>query len=151
MPERATEDIDIVVEAAHVRLVEDRFRSAGFTKTGPLSIGGSSWRSPDATIVDLIEGRDAWWPDALEDAATNKDQQGLPVLTLPYLVLMKALAGRPPDASDITQMLGDASSAALAEVRAVMRRRYRDYVDDLESLIVAGRMMYHPEEFEKPS
>jgi sec-independent protein translocase protein TatC len=69
--------------------VEERLRANGVEFISPPGIGGSTCRLPDGTPLDLIEGRASWTEDALRPAAGHRDQQGLPVLTLPYLVLMK--------------------------------------------------------------
>ena len=57
MPERGTQDLDILVRSTDLSRAEDLFKHAGFEKTGTLTIGGSTWRLPDGTPVDLIEGR----------------------------------------------------------------------------------------------
>ena len=63
-----------------------------------------------------------------------------PVLTLPYLVLMKLEAGRIQDIGDISRMLGFASDESLTEVREVVGRYSTDATEDLESLIVLGKL-----------
>src|SRR5262245_11362504 len=65
MPERTTADIDIVVLSGDAARASEQLLAAGFNKVGPLSIGGSSWLAADGTPLDVIEGREAWWPVAL--------------------------------------------------------------------------------------
>ncbi len=66
------------------------------------------------------------------------DPQGLPVLRLPYLVLMKVQAGRTQDLADAARMLGGASEEDRRATREVFRRWLPHAVDDLESLIRLG-------------
>lgn len=63
----------------------------------------------------------------------------LPVLGLPYLVLMKLTAMRSQDWADVSRMLGLATEADLEEVRDVVRRYSPEDVEDLEALIMLGR------------
>lgn len=140
MPERTTGDMDIVVLARHAQEVRRRLGEAGFSYRGELSIGGSSWTSPDGVAVDVIEGEEPWWPQALSEAATNRDAQGLPVLPLPYLVLMKLRSGRVQDIADVTRMLGQAPEEALDSVRSILNEHAPDLIEDLESLIELGRL-----------
>jgi hypothetical protein len=145
MPERGTQDLDILVLARDRAVVEERFREAGFVLTGPLSIGGSTWKVPDGTPVDLIEGRASWAEEALRLAAGNRDQQGLPVLTLPYLVLMKMESDRLVDSGDIGRMLGMAEAHARDDVRAVVSRYHPEFAEDLESIIYLGEREFGPQ------
>lgn len=140
MPERATQDMDIAIAAEDAAIAREKLRAAGFTYLQELGIGGSAWRSPDGQIVDVLEMDSPWWLDALERAQSNRDAQGLPVTPLPHLILMKFQAGRVQDLADVSRMLGQADDAALEEARALFRRYAPDDVEDLESLIVLGRM-----------
>lgn len=63
----------------------------------------------------------------------------LPVLGLPYLVLMKLTAMRSQDWADVSRMLGLATEADLEEVRDVVRRYSPEDVEDLEALIMLGQ------------
>lgn len=63
----------------------------------------------------------------------------LPVLGLPYLVLMKLTAMRSQDWADVSRMLGLATEADLEEVRDVVRRYSPEDVEYLEALIMLGR------------
>jgi len=140
MPERTTRDLDVMVLAKDGEAARERLRSAGYTHQGDLAIGGSSWIAPDGTPVDVIELGEAWWPEALARAATNRDAQGLPVLTLPYLVLSKLLAGRVQDIADAARMLGPADEASLQAVRSVIGELQPALLEDLESLISLGKL-----------
>ncbi len=85
-----------------------KLTDAKFIYDGELSIGGSTWRAPDGQMIDVIEGHEAWWSNALNEAHSNRDAQGLPILPLRYLVLMKFQSGRVQDIADVTRMLGQA-------------------------------------------
>lgn len=140
MPERATQDLDIVVPRTAAAAVRERLDAARFALIGELTIGGSTWQAPQGTTVDVIEGSQSWLDEALALAATNHDPQGFPVLPLPYLVLMKLESGRTLDIGDVTRMLGGASDIDLADVRAVVQRYAADLGEDLESLIALGQL-----------
>jgi len=146
MPERATADLDIVIRAADAADARRRFSQAGYAYTGELGIGGSAWMSPDGTRVEALERSDGWIEEALAQAAANRDPQGLPVLPLAYLVLMKLQASRAQDVGDLARMLGQADEEALAAVRDLITREAPGDLEDLESLIQLGRL-----EIEEPS
>ncbi len=138
MPERATQDIDILVWAGDAAEVRARLQQAGFVHRQELAVGGATWQSPSGVSVDVIESRQAWVEEALGRLAS--DPQGLPVLALPYLVLMKVQTGRTQDLADAARMLGLASARDRDEARAVIRRWLPDAVEDVESLITLGEL-----------
>ncbi|MCX7839203.1 MAG: hypothetical protein N2559_07065 [Anaerolineae bacterium] len=140
MPERATQDLDVAIRAQDATTVREKLARAGFTHLGELSIGGSTWRAPDGQTIDVIEGREEWWEEALREAQTNRDAQGLPILPLRFLVLMKFQAGHVQDLADITRMLGQAPPRELEAVRALFQRFASADLADLESLIALGKL-----------
>jgi hypothetical protein len=140
MPERMTKDFAVAITAANARSARDKLRAAGFQFIAELSVGGSRWQMTDGRLLDVIEGEDAWWDEALNAAQSNYDAQGLPILPLPYLVLMKFKASRTIDLGDITRMLGLASDAELERVRVLFRHFAGEDLDDLESLITLGKL-----------
>ena len=140
MPERATRDLDIVIAAEHTRLAHERLASAGWKHLGQLSIGGTSWQSPAGIDVDVLEGRAGWWREAITQAQTNRDAQGLPILPLPYLVLMKFQSGRTVDIGDITRILGQADTNSLEATRGLFTTYEPESLEDLESLILLGQL-----------
>jgi len=140
MPERATRDLDLIVAAKDLNDVGERLLAAGYKPAGTLAIGGSSWLSPDAHEIDVLAGHEEWWPTAIHDAQANRDAQGLPILSLPYLVLMKLRASRAQDLADISRMLGQAGESQLRETREVVGRYAPKDLPDLQSLVELGRL-----------
>jgi hypothetical protein len=143
-PERATIDLDALIERDAAPIVRQRLQEAGFGCWGELTIGRSSWSSPDGTAVDVLETEAPWANGALQEAQQNRDLQGLPVLPLPYFVLMKLQSGRTLDIGDVTRMLGLASDSARDAVREAVRQFDPDALEDVESMIVVGRMEMEP-------
>jgi hypothetical protein len=138
MPERMTDDLDILIhedraERAYLDLIQGEAR-----RIGDLSIGGTSWELPDKTILDIITSNRAWVNTALLHPRFGMDAQ--PVISLPYLVLMKLEASRTTDISDISRMLGQASDVDLDEVKKVVEMYDPNSVEDLESLIQLGKL-----------
>ncbi len=140
MPERATQDLGVAIAVQDADSAYASLQRAGFQFVGKFSIGSKSWRTACGDVVDVIEGAEEWWPLALAAAQNNRDGQGLPVLPLAYLVLMKFNAGRTRDLGDITQMLGLADEKSLDEVRRVFIKYAPEDQVDLESLILLGRL-----------
>ncbi|MEG3899091.1 MULTISPECIES: hypothetical protein [unclassified Microcoleus] len=138
MPERMTDDVDILVLAQDAANLYRELEQAGSRRTGELSIGGSTWELPDGTYLDVIESRDFWVGEAIRNP--NNAPDGLPIIGLPYLVLMKLKASRGIDIGDLTRMLGGADETDLRLVRRAVQDFLPDAVEDLESLIVLGKL-----------
>jgi hypothetical protein len=138
MPERATQDLDILLMADDAREVRSRLEQAGFAKMQERTSGGGTWRAPDGSLVDMIESGQPWVPEAIQDL--KRDPQGLPVVSRPYLVLMKVQCGRAQDLADAARMLGFASQAEQGATRTLFKRYLPDALEDLESLITLGKL-----------
>lgn len=139
MPERMTLDIDILIhDDRSTQLYQNLAQTAKLI--GELSIGGTTWRLPDDTLLDILTSDQPWVNAALKQPNFSPD--GQPVIDLPYLVLMKLAASRATDIGDITRMLGQASDSTLAEVRAVIKTYDRESLEDLESLIQLGKLEF---------
>ena len=138
IPERATQDLDILVMVGDAREIRTRLEQAGFAKVQELAIGGVTWRSPSGSVVDVIESGEAWVPEALRDL--RRDPQGLPVLSRPNLILMKVQSGRAQDLADAARMLGLAPEEDRQNTRVLFERYLSDALDDLESLIALGKL-----------
>jgi hypothetical protein len=140
MPERMTLDIDILVSSQDAPGLYQELNEASGQQIGLLTIGGSSWQLPDGTVLDVIESSEAWVTQAVQNP--NIDPTGLPIVALPYLVLMKLQASRAQDIADLSRMLGGADEALLEQVRTVVRTYMDDAAEDLESLIMLGKLEY---------
>ncbi len=139
MPERMTLDLDILIKSEDGVLVYQDLEKAGSEKKGELSIPGSQWTLADGTSLDVLEVSEPWGSEAVK--SPNYSPDGLPVISLPYLVLMKLLAGRSQDLADISRMLGGATELGLQEVREVICQYLpTSAMEDLESLIVLGQL-----------
>jgi hypothetical protein len=138
MPERSTLDIDVLVRAVDLPKLEHELGRAGAQKLGDLSIGGSSWRLPDGTVLDVIASSAPWVEPAL--AQPRQGPEGLPYADLPYLILLKLQASRAQDLADVSRMLGAADPQAIERVRAAVQRHLPEAAEDLESLIALGKL-----------
>jgi len=139
-PERVTDDLDILVEAKDAKKLSADLAGGGCQKLGSLSIGGSHWRLPDGMALDVLEEDAPWAAEAITNPASAPN--GLPVISLPYLVLMKMRASRGIDIGDLTRVLGAADDAAIAEVNRVIAAYLPDGAEDLEGLVYLGRLEY---------
>ena len=137
MPERMTQGLDILVRKEDGVNVVERLKVAGYTVLSKLTVPGFLLRSTEAVEVKVLFGDQPWLVVALEQL--ERDPAGYPVLSLPYLVLMKLLAPRIKDWADIPRMLGLASDAQLEQVRKAIARYSPEESDDLEALILLGK------------
>ena len=140
MPERMTLDVDVLIHAEESESVTTILNRKGFSLIQRSLNPGSSWKAPDGTIIGILERSDNWIRDALEIPST--DPQGLPVLSLPYLVLMRLESSRTQDLADIARMLGGASEEAIDAVHNVIAQYLPDAISDLEGLIQLGKLEY---------
>lgn len=137
-PERMTDDLDVLIHADDAARLYEELARAGGQRVGSFSVGGSEWRLPDGTTLDVLEGVEPWTGEAIRSSETGPDN--LPIVGLPYLVLMKMLASRGIDIGDLTRMLGGADENSLGQVRQVIETYLPDGLDDLESLLLLGRL-----------
>lgn len=143
MAPRTTQDVDILVLAGEISLAENALRQAGAAPRGPLTIDnplevhGNSWQLPDGSKLDVLWSERPWVAEAL--AKPNRDPAGLPIVALPYLVLMKLASGRGVDMGDLSRMLGGADDKSLAAIRRVVKKHLPDALEDVESLAELGR------------
>jgi hypothetical protein len=147
MPERTTNDLDILILAEDAVVARATLTQSGAVYQGEWSIGGSSWLLADGFALDVLEGNEGWVGEALLAAQSNTDAQQMPILPLKFLVLMKFGAGRVQDVADVTRMLGQASSDDLEGVRGVFAQWLPDDQADLESLIVLGQLEMQSDSF----
>ncbi len=140
MPERVTRDIAILVEETDLPRAAQALQFAQWELLGALSIGGQTWRAPDGVTVDVLAGSEKWCRAAIAAAQNQRDAQGLPILPLPYLVLMKFRASRTIDIGDIARMLSLANDTDLAATRELFERFEPEGWEDLDSLVELGRL-----------
>lgn len=140
MPQRLTLDLDVLVRIGDTDAFAGELRQAGCSFVGPLAVGGQTWQTPDGSTLDVLESDAPWVGDAVR--SPNWSPSGLPVIGLPYLVLMKLAASRAQDLADISRMLGDADEATLSAVRATVLQYRPAERDDLESLIALGKLEF---------
>ena len=137
MPERATQDLNILVRAADETRVAARLEAAGYERVAELGIPGAAFARVGEPEIDVLLGDQPWLNEAL--AAPGQDPAGFPVPALPYLTLMKLAAGRARDVADVATMLGWADDETLDAVRDAFDRFSPADLPDLESLIYLGR------------
>ena len=138
MPERMTLDLDILIKAEDSPLIYQDLENARAKKIGDLSIAGSQWQLADKTSLDVLEGEDYWVEEALSQP--NYAPDGLPIISLPYLILMKLSASRTQDLADVSRMLGLAKIEELNHIREVIKNYLPTAQEDLESLIMLGKL-----------
>jgi len=143
MPERVTHDINLFVPLSSEPSITAELVRLSFTKRGELSIGDSTWTDAQGARLDMIASEEPWASEAVATAVRSPD--GLPVVRLPYLVLLKFRSSRALDVGDLSRMLGLASDQALNEVRAVVASHQPEDKEDLESLITLGGLEFGEE------
>jgi len=144
MPERMTNDLDILIRAGDGPAVLERLSQAGYDRVSALAIPGYLLRSAEGVELDVLLGEYPWLNEAL--AHPEQDQAGYPVIRLPFLVLLKMAAARGRDIGDLTTMLGLAGAESLADIRATVARYSPADRDDLETLIYLGKREMEPPE-----
>lgn len=138
MPERMTLDLGIVIAADKAGLVSQNLQNAGAKKVADLSIPGSQWNLPDGTSLDVIEIEEPWIEAALN--SPNYAPDGLPIIDLPYLILMKLNVSRSQDLADISRMLGCATEVQIQRVKIIITKYLPTAIEDLDSLIMLGKL-----------
>lgn len=137
MPERTTQDMDILVHRADGPVVTARLEAAGFEIVSDLAIPGRAFRAPDGSELDVLFGDQPWLGEALDHP--RADAAGYPVIDLPYLALLKLQAARAQDWADVARMLGMASPEQIATTRALVQAQSPVDLEDLDALIYLGR------------
>lgn len=137
MPQRLTLDVDLLVVAVDAPRLHEELRRGGGTLRGPLAVGGTTWDVLGGQL-DVLESGEGWVPDAIR--TPNRSPTGLPVIALPFLVLMKLQASRTLDLGDLSRMLGLADEPARERVREVIRVYRPQDLPDVESLIALGEL-----------
>ncbi len=140
MPERMTNDLDILILSSDETEAHKCLKQAGYAYQGQLTLERHKWISPKNFPVDVLLGTESWVKSALETAQSNRDGQGLPILPLPYLVLMKFQAGRVQDIADVARMLGQAPEPQIFATRQLFQKWLPSDLEDFDSLVLLGQL-----------
>ena len=146
MPERTTVDTDYIIAPAAFDLAILRLEADGFVTDGRdllfpdsrLGLRGQRF-ARESTVVNLITSGQDWLREATADPARPGGGEE-PVVTLPFLILMKLDASRSVDQGDLTRVLGLADEKTLAATRDVVRRYLPSDLDDLGQYIAIGKL-----------
>ena len=138
MPERFTIDMDILILPENTEQLHMELKEAGYEKASLLAIGGSTWNNKKGGVIDVIELEEEWVEEAVQHP--NFFDKNLPVIALPYLVLMKLKSGRVQDIADISRMLGLADDGTINKVKEVIKRYLPSASEDLKSLVTLGKL-----------
>jgi hypothetical protein len=130
-PARFTEDIDLMLLAEVSTTVEQALSQAGWIQLGVISFGGSSWQSPNGELIDRLHAPEQSWVSAALDFPI-KSPEGLPVIDLPYLLILKLAATRAVDISDIVGMLQQANETEKQRIRQIIATHRRDLLEDFD-------------------
>ncbi len=136
MPGRITSDIDILIHEADAAQAMHDLTAAGANLHGALTIAGTSWTLDDGIGLDLLTSRAPWIARAF---AAPRSWQGIPLIDLPYLAMLKMVSGRRRDEADVTGMLAYATDDALMRVRHLVSAEMPGRVEDLEAYLFIGR------------
>ena len=137
MPIRFTQDADIVILSTQQDAVENHLFSCGYCFMGLLSVGGKSYQSPNGEILDVLVSNNIYITEAMKQPNIVN---GIRVMPMPHLVLMKIMASRVQDLADATRMLGFANENDLQTTRQLVARFLPDAIEDLESMIWLGKL-----------
>lgn len=142
MPERTTQDIDLLIHADDAAAARRALIAAGYTITGTLTIGGFTAERADAMPIDILTGSQSWLDRAL--AAPARDVAGYPVLARPYLMLLKLQAGRMQDLTDVQRMLRDTPRAERQATAAMIAALDHDLAEEFAALITLADLEFGP-------
>lgn len=143
MAPRMTADLDVAVVVRDLARAEALLTACEYERLGDLTmsldplLAGSRWRTPAGESVDLIGIGHGWAATAIAQAQ-EAPWQGLPVMPMPYLVLMKLISSRAVDTADLQRVLGAASAEQWLEVRDLVSRLRPQDLDDLDALRQIG-------------
>jgi len=128
---RFTNDVDFVLSGPPLDL-------GPFRKIRPIGFGGSRVLAPNGVKVDLIVREDeyeALYVDAIKSAVVSTD--GIPVVTVEHLAVMKFAAGREKDIQDLKWIIRQPRLLSLQKAKGIVYKffgrfgqdRFEDIVD----------------------
>lgn len=129
---RTTVDIDIL---ASRKTIEETLSILG-SNPQPMTIGGYTVEL-DGIDVDLLHWNDPDWLEPLLDAAIVEN--GLRVVSRPWLMLLKLLASRDIDIADVQAILRGMDDNEINDARRVIKQYAPSELDDFESFIALDR------------
>ena len=138
-PARFTEDIDLMILAAESATVEQALFQAGWSQLGVISFGGSSWQSANGELIDLLHAPNQSWVAIALDSPI-KTSEGLQIIDLPYLLILKLSATRAVDISDIVGMLQHASDDEKQRIRQVIETHRSDLLEDFNQFCAIAQL-----------
>lgn len=102
--------------------------------TGLLSIGGFSVQAAEDSDppIDVLTRTDDWLEDAL--GHPGADAAGFPVLSRPYLLLLKLQVGRTQDLADVQRLLAYTSHSEREVIRELVLEQSPEFLEDFDSL-----------------
>lgn len=148
MPARNTQDLDVLILADDADLLERTLVRHNWTKLENIHINsedieilGGAWKSAEGELLDLLYAPDLTWVSkALRTENTIAAPDGLRVIALPYLILLKLLARRNRDILDIEEMLQYCDEQAIADIKAVVQEAMPALSEDLSQHIAIAQM-----------
>ncbi|MEM8506154.1 MAG: hypothetical protein AAF716_23765 [Cyanobacteria bacterium P01_D01_bin.1] len=148
MPARTTQDLDLLILSDDAERLEQALVHQRWTqienihiRSDGIEITGGAWRSIEGELLDLLYTSDLTWArTALQPENTTITPDGLRVIALPYLILLKLLARRNRDILDIEEMLQYCDEQKIADIRAVVANVMPILSEDLEQHIAIAQM-----------
>ncbi len=145
-PEPHTKDIDFLIPEERYAEAVSHLAANGWQKVETvffpntsLGLYAEAWIKDDVSI-DVISSAREWANEALQ--TSSFDQIGLPVVSLPFLVLMKIESARGIDQGDLTRMLGRLNEEEVESIAAAVQKYSpdADAAEDVRQYAVLGRM-----------
>lgn len=143
-PERKAEDLDRLIRQSQAALAYRELEDAGSIYIGKLSLRGSRWLLPDQTRLNVLKFDTEWADDAIRNPNFD-NPHNLPIISLPYLVLIKLALSKTIDLADISRMMAQANQATLNETKKLVAQYLPSASEDLECLIYLGQLEIQPE------
>lgn len=146
MPERQTQDLDILIAVDDYSNACQYLQSQGGTQLNQLAPDlpqtiGSTWQLPDGQLLDVLASQLDWVKNAIARSIVyDRDPQELPIIGLEYLVLMKLFSARTQDLADISRMMGYADEDIIKSTSALVKIELPSALEDLENLIQLGKL-----------
>jgi hypothetical protein len=167
MPERFTDDLDLIIPADTGPACARALRAVHARLLGPHPVGGMRWWLPpdfptdapstdprwdflesvayesaapanERQSLDVLALSTPWLAEALATAIAGPT--GLPVLTLPYLALMKLTSARLNDIADLCRMLRSAKQPVVEALTHVVQRYTPETAPLLADILATVRL-----------